>query len=138
MSPAPAVGEATCTTAPLRARVVSLRQDSPDSVRVEVALSNLLAPGPAAEAEAAAIAAAVQALDGWSVLGDGGRRRAFPLRAEGGGRVGAPAEVPPPGATRTFWAAFPRVDGPISLLLPGCPPMSGLVVPPVHGVRPEP
>ena len=36
------VGEATCTTAPLKARVLSLRQDSTDSVRIEVALSNLL------------------------------------------------------------------------------------------------
>jgi hypothetical protein len=132
------VGEATCTTAPLKARVLSLRQDSPDSVRIEIALSNLLAPGTAADAEAAAVTAAVRALEGWSVLAAGGRRRAFPLRREGGGRVGVPAEVPPPGATRTFWAAFPVVDGPISLLLPGFPPMPGLVVPPVHGVRPEP
>ena len=59
-------------------------------------------------------------------------------RDDGGGRVGVRPEVPPPGATRTFWAAFPLVDGPISLLLPGFPPMRGLVVPPVHRLAPEP
>jgi hypothetical protein len=138
------VAEATCATAPLRARVVSVRQATPDTIRVEVALANLASPqaAPPGSPTALAVEAAIRALDGASVLAADGRRRMFPLRGADGARVGPPADPPPPGGERTFWAVFSGRTGPVSLVLPGCPPLTGLAVTPpgtaVPGGAPSP
>jgi hypothetical protein len=133
------VTEATCATAPLGARVVSVRRESPDSIRVELALANLAAadawaPGSAI---AAAAQAAVDALDQASVLSADGRRRMFALRGGAGEPVGSPAILPEPGRTETFWALFPAAEGEVSVLLPGFTPLAGLTVAPRPG-QPEP
>lgn len=133
-------GEVVCATAPLRLRVVGVSQETPDSIRVELALTNAASreewtPGSPA---AASVEAAVEALEGLSVLTAEGRRRVFPLRAEAGPRVGPRAEVPPPGETRRFWALFPVRQGPIGLLVPGFPAISGLAVTPAARPAPEP
>jgi hypothetical protein len=112
---------------------VAIRQESADSIRVELALANLAAadawtPGSPA---AASVTAAIRALDGMSLLSADGRRRLFALRASTGTRVGTPAQAPPPGGTRTFWALFPAAEGPVSVLLPGFAPLSGLPVAPL-------
>jgi hypothetical protein len=133
------VTEATCATAPLGVRVVAVRRESADSVRVELALANL-APADAWKPGSAAVAsvrAATEALEGLSILSADGRRRLFPLRGSTGRRVGSAVTAPGPGKPETFWTVFPAADGPISLLLPGFAPLSGL---PVAGQpdRPEP
>lgn len=138
--PAPGrVTEATCATAPLGVRVVSVRRESADSIRVELALANLAAaeawtPGSGV---AAAAQAAVDALDRASVLSADGRRRMFALRGGGGERVGSPVSLPGPGRTETFWALFPAAEGEVSLVLPGFTPLAGLTVAPRPG-QPEP
>jgi hypothetical protein len=133
------VTDGTCTTAPLGIHVVGVRRESGDSMRVELTLANLAAADRwrAGSAEAAAVHAAVAALEDASVLSADGRRRLFALRGSSGRRVGSPATAPVPGHPETFWALFPAADGPVSLLLPGCAPFSGLPVaaPPA---RPEP
>ena len=131
-------GELACATAPLRLRVVAVRQETPDSIRVELAVTNAASPEgwTPASPVAASVQAAVEALEGLSVLTAEGRRRVFPLRAEAGPRVGPRAEAPPPGETRRFWALFPVRQGPIGLLIPGFPPLAGLAVTP--GARPAP
>src|SRR5262245_2792553 len=138
-APAPA-GEVSCETAPLRLRVVGVRQETPDSIRVELALTNAASPEgwKPASPVAASVEAAVEAVEGLSVLTAEGRRRVFPLRAEAGPRVGPRAEAPPPGETRRFWALFPVRQGPIGLLIPGFPPFSGLAVTPAARPAPEP
>ena len=133
------ITEATCTTAPLGVRVVAVRRESGDSIRVELALANL-APADAwrpGSPAAASVKAATEALEGLSVLSADGRRRMFPLRGSSGQRVGAAVSPPVPGRPETFWALFPATDGPVSLLLPGFAPLSGLAVAPSQG-RPEP
>lgn len=124
------VTEATCATAPLGVRVVSVRRESPDSIRVELSLANLAAaeawtPGSAL---AAAAQAAVAALDQASVLSADGRRRMFALRGGSGERVGSPVAVPAPGRPETFWTLFPAAEGQVSVLLPGFTPLAGLTV----------
>ena len=133
------VTEATCATAPLGVRVVAIRRESADSIRVELALANL-APADAwtpGSPAAVAVKAAVEALDAASVLSTDGRRRMFALRASTGERVGPPAAVPVPGRSETFWALFPAAEGEVSVLLPGFAPLSGLTVAPLPR-RPEP
>ena len=137
--PSRPVTEATCATAPLRVRVVAVRRESVDSIRVELAVANL---APASEwrpgsPAAVSVKAAVEGLEEASLLSADGRRRVFPLRGGSGQRVGAVAAAPVPGKPQTFWAVFPAPDGPVSLLLPGFAPLSGLVVAPSPG-RPEP
>ena len=140
--PDPASGqviEATSATAPLGVRVVSVRRESPDSIRIELALANRApaegwAPGSGV---AAAAQAAVDALDRASVLSADGRRRMFALRGGGGERVGSPLILPPPGRTETFWTVFPAAEGEVSLLLPGFAPLTGLTIAPRPG-QPEP
>jgi hypothetical protein len=124
------VTEATHATAPLRARVVSVRQETPDTIRVELALTNLASTdaAPPGSSAASSVEAAVKALDGASVLAADGRRRMFPLRGPDGGRVGPPADAPPPGGERTFWALFSGRQGPVSVVLPGFSPLTGLAV----------
>jgi hypothetical protein len=134
-----AVTEATCATAPLGVRVVGIRRESGDSIRVELALANLATAeawhtGSAAQAS---VRAAVEALDGVSVLSADRRRRTFALRGSSGQRVGTPLEAPAPGRPETFWTLFPASEGPVSLLLPGFSPLSGLSVAPRPG-QPEP
>jgi hypothetical protein len=133
-------GEVTCATAPLRLRVVGVRQQTPDSIRVELAVTNAASREgwTPASPTAVAVHAAVEALEGLSVLSAGGRRRVFPLRAEAGPRVGPRPEAPPPGETRRFWALFPVRQGPIGLLLPGFPAISGVAVTPAARPAPEP
>ncbi len=133
------VTEATCATAPLGVRVVAVRHESADSIRVELALANL-APADAwrpGSPAAASVQAAVEALEGLSLLSADGRRRMFPLHGGTGQRVGPAVPSPAPGNPATFWAVFPAADGPVSLLLPGFAPLSGLAVAPLPG-RSEP
>ena len=143
--PAPArassgpVTEATCTSAPLGVRVVGIRRESADSIRVELALANLVAADAwrTGSPAAASVKAATEALEGLSVLSADGRRRLFPLRGSSGQRVGSAVSAPVPGRPETFWALFPAADGPVSVLLPGFAPLTGLAVAPLPG-RPEP
>ncbi len=137
--PSRPVTEATCATAPLGVRVVAVRRESVDSIRVELAVANL---APASEwrpgsPAAVSVKAAVEGLEEASLLSADGRRRVFPLRGGSGQRVGAVAAAPVPGKPQTFWAVFPAPDGPVSLLLPGFAPLSGLVIAPSPS-RPEP
>jgi hypothetical protein len=130
-----AVTEATCTTAPLGVRVVGIRRESGDSIRVELALANLATaeswhPGSPAQVS---VQAAVQALDRVSLLSADRRRRTFALRGSTGQRVGTPIAAPAPGRSETFWTLFPASEGPVSVLLPGFSPLSGLAVAPRPG-----
>jgi hypothetical protein len=133
------VTEATCATAPLGVRVVSVRRESPDSIRVELALANLAAADAWAPGSgvAAAAQAAVAALDRASVLSADGRRRMFALRGATGERVGSPVTLPGPGRTETFWTLFPAAESEVSVLLPGFTPLAGLTVTARPG-QPEP
>ncbi len=133
------VTDATSTTAPIGVHVVGVRREGGDSIRVELTLANLAAADSwrAGSAEAAAVQAAVTALEEASVLSADGRRRLFALRGSSGSRVGSPATAPVPGHPETFWTLFPAADGPVSLLLPGFAPFSGLPVAAPPG-RPEP
>jgi pyruvate dehydrogenase E2 component (dihydrolipoamide acetyltransferase) len=133
------VDEATCATAPLRVRVVGVRQETADSIRVELTLANLAPPAgwtPGSPA-AASVRAAVAALEGLSMVSADGRRRMFTLRDSTGQRVGAAVPAPVPGAPATFWVMFPAAEGPVSLFLPGFEPLSGLAVVPL-AARSEP
>ena len=126
----PTALEVTSATAPLAVRVVGIRQDSGDRIRVELTLTNVATadgwrPGSPAQA---AVQAAVGALDGLSLLSADGRRRMFALHDSSGQRVGTPAAAPAPGHPVTFWTSFPAADGPVSLLLPGFAPLSPLPV----------
>jgi hypothetical protein len=106
---------------------------------VELTLANLAPAGdwrPGSPA-AASVRAAVEALEGLSLLSADGRRRMFPLHGGTGQRVGPSVPAPVPGNPQTFWTVFPAADGPVSLLLPGFTPLSGLVVAALPG-RPEP
>ncbi len=134
-----AISEATCATAPLGVRVVAVRRATEDSVRVELALANRASADAWApdSPAAAAVRAAVEALDTASVLSADGRRRMFALRGSTGERVGSPLVVPAPGRTESFWMLFPAADGPVTVLLPGFSPLTGLTVAPPAG-RPEP
>jgi hypothetical protein len=130
--PAPAAVEAVCATAPLGVRVVAVRHESADSIRVELALSNL-APADGWKPGSpltASVRAAVDALEGLSIVSSDGRRRLFALRGSTGQRVGAALVAPVPGKPEAFWALFPAADGPVSLLLPGFAPLTGLAVAP--------
>jgi hypothetical protein len=124
--------DAACTSAPLTVRVDDIRREGADSLRVAVTLAHAAAaPGGAATTPATAVAEAARALEGMSLVTADGRRRLFALRASTGTRVGTPAQAPPPGGTRTFWALFPAAEGPVSVLLPGFAPLSGLPVAPL-------
>jgi hypothetical protein len=127
------VTEATCATAPLGVRVAGVRRETADSIRVELILANLATAGdwtPGSPA-AASVQAAVEALEGLSMLSADGRRRLFALRDSTGQRVGSAVAAPAPGRPETFWVVFPAADGPVSLLLPGFEPLSGLAVAPL-------
>jgi len=131
--------EATCATAPLGVRVIAVRRETVDSIRVELTLANLAPAGawtPGSPA-AASVQAAVEALEGLSLLSADGRRRLFALRGSTGQRVGSAVSAPAPGRPETFWVVFPAAEGPVSLLLPGFAPLSGLAVAPLPG-RSEP
>jgi len=133
------VTEATCATAPLGVRVVAVRRETVDSIRVELTLANLAPAGawtPGSPA-AASVQAAVEALEGLSLLSADGRRRLFALRGSTGQRVGSAVSAPAPGRPGTFWVVFPAAEGPVSLLLPGFAPLSGLAVAPLPN-RSEP
>jgi hypothetical protein len=134
--------DAACTSARLTIRVDDVRREGADSLRVAVTLAHAAAtPGgaAAAPAPAAVVAEAVQALEGMSLVTADGRRRLFPLHSSSGARVGPPVEAPPPGGSRAFWALFPAAEGPLTVLLPGCAPLTGLAVTPaLRAGRPEP
>jgi hypothetical protein len=133
------VTEATSVTAPLGVRVVSVRRETADSIRLELSLANLAAADTwtPESAVATAVQTAVQALDDASVLSADGRRRMFALRGGSGKRVGSPATAPAPGHPETFWTLFPAAEGEVSVLLPGFTPLAGLTVTPGPG-QPEP
>jgi hypothetical protein len=137
-TPAAAAAEATCSTAPLRVGVVAVRRERAGSVRVELRLANLAPardwrPGSPV---AASVRAAIEALDGLSLLSADGRRRMFALRGSTGQRVGSAIATPAPGRSETFWVLFPATDGPVSLLLPGFAPLTGLAVAPAPATGP--
>ena len=124
------LAEASSASLPLKLGVTGVHRIAGDVVRVELRLVNAAAPGAVAPGTQAALAltAAVKGLDGLSVLSGDGRRRVFALRTPDGQRVGAAAELPPPGESRGFWAAFPLAAGPIRLAVPGFPVLAGLDV----------
>ena len=64
--------------------------------------------------------------------GAGGCSRSMAAPVSGSVRGPAPA----PGNPATFWAVFPAADGPVSLLLPGFAPLSGLAVASLPAVEP--
>src|SRR5687768_8580042 len=102
------VTEAACATAPLVARVVAVRRESVDSVRVELTLANVT---PAAEwrpgsPAATSVQAAVAALEGLSLLSADGLRRMFPLHGGTGQRLGSPVPSPAPGRAETLRPVF--------------------------------
>ena len=135
------LAEASSASLPLKLGVTGVHRIAGDVVRVELRLVNAAALGAAAPGTPAALAltAAVKALDGLSVLSGDGRRRVFALRTPDGERVGAAAELPPPGESRRFWAAFPLAAGPIRLAVPGFPVLAGLDVAPAPApAAPEP
>ena len=135
------LAEASSASLPLKLGVTGVHRIAGDVVRVELRLVNAAAPGAAAPGTPAALAltAAVKALDGLSVLSGDGRRRVFALRTPDGERVGAAAELPPPGESRRFWAAFPLAAGPLRLAVPGFPVLAGLDVAPAPApAAPEP
>ena len=106
---------------------------------MELTLANLAPAGawtPGSPA-AASVQAAVEALEGLSLLSADGRRRLFALRGSTGQRVGSAVPAPAPGRPETFWVVFPAAEGPVSLLLPGFAPLSGLAVAPLPN-RSEP
>jgi hypothetical protein len=132
--------DAACTSAPLTVRVDDIRREGADSLRVAVTLAHAAAaPGGAATTPATAVAEAARALEGMSLVTADGRRRLFALHSSSGERVGSPVEAPPPGGSRAFWALFPAAEGPLTVLLPGCAPLTGLAVTPaLRAGRPEP
>jgi len=135
------LAEASSASLPLKLGVTGVHRIAGDVVRVELRLVNAAAPGAVAPGAQAALAltAAVKGLDGLSVLSGDGRRRVFALRTPDGQRVGAAAELPPPGESRGFWAAFPLAAGPIRLAVPGFPVLAGLdVAAPPAPPAPEP
>jgi hypothetical protein len=138
----PAVlAEAASPSLPLKLRVTGVRRIAGDVVRIELRLVNAATPGAAGPGTptALALAAAVKALDGLSALSPDGRRRVFALRTPDGERVGAAPELPPPGESRGFWAAFPLAAGPIRLAAPGFPILAGpQVLAPAAPREPEP
>jgi hypothetical protein len=139
-APTPASSrDAACTSAPLTIRVDDIRREGADSLRVAVTLAHAAATQGRSAAPAAAVAEAVQALEGMSLVTADGRRRLFALHSSSGARVGPPVEPPPPGGSRAFWALFPAAEGPLTVLLPGCAPLTGLAVTPaLRAGRPEP
>jgi hypothetical protein len=127
----PAVlAEAASPSLPLRLRVTGVHRIAGDVVRIELLLVNAATPDGAATGspDGLGLATAVKALDGLSVLSADGRRRVFALRTPDGERVGSAPELPPPGESRGFWAAFPLPPGPIRLAVPGFPVLAGLDV----------
>jgi hypothetical protein len=135
--PARSAPHAACTAAPLTVHVDTIRRQGADSLRVELTLARL-ATGQGAGPDGVE-AALRRALDDMSLVTADGRRRLFPLRSSSGDRVGPPVEAPPPGGSRAFWALFPAAEGPLTVLLPGCAPLTGLAVAPGLGPgRPEP
>ena len=145
--PAPASGapavlaETVSPSLPLKLRVTGVRRIAGDVVRIELLLVHAARPEAAVPGSPAAggLADAVKALDGLSVLSADGRRRVFALRTPDGERVGPVPELPPPGESRGFWAAFPLPPGPIRLAAPGFPVLAGLdVAAPAAPAAPEP
>jgi hypothetical protein len=124
------LAEAASPSLPLKLRVTAVRRVAGDVVRIELSLVNAAPPGAPTPGPPAslALAAAMKALDGLSVLSGDGRRRVFALRTPDGERVGEAPQVPPPGESRGFWAAFPLAAGPIRLVAPGFPVLTGLEV----------
>jgi hypothetical protein len=124
--------EARSATAALGVRVVAIRRESADSVRVELSLVNLAdaATWTPESPAAAAVRAAVEALDGASLLSADGRRRVFALRGSTGERVGSPLVVPAPGRSEPLWTLFPASEGAVAVLLPGFEPFPALAVAP--------
>ena len=123
--------EAAHASAPLRVRIVSVRQETPDTIRVELTLTSVAGAETAPGASAGrSVEAAVKALEAASLLAAGGRRRMFPLRASDGARVGTRPEPPPAGREHRFWALFAGRGGPVDVILPGFAPLTGVPVMP--------
>jgi hypothetical protein len=132
--------DAACTSAPLTVRVDDIRREGADSLRLALTLSRPATAATGVEAASTAdVEAAARALEGLSLVTADGRRRLFALRSSSGERVGPPVQAPPPGGSQAFWALFPAAEGALTVLLPGCAPITGLAVTPaIRPGRPEP
>jgi hypothetical protein len=125
------LAEAVATSAPLRVQVVGARRLSADSLRLDLVLARPAAAGVQDEAAQAAVEGAVAALADASLVSAGGHRRVFSLRDATGRPVGGPLEAPEPGGRRTTWLVFtghPGDSGPVTLVLPGFPPLAVIPV----------
>jgi hypothetical protein len=129
----PILAEATASSVPLKVQVVAARRVSPDTVRLDLVLLNqsrAANAGPEAEGGRAAMAGLVAGLADASIVSKDGRRRVFSLQAADR-PVGVLPQVPDPGGRGTAWMVFvgqPGDAGPITLVLPGFPPMAGIPV----------
>jgi hypothetical protein len=127
------LAEAAGISVPLRIEVVGARRLSTDAVRIELVVARPAGDGVQDQGVETAIEAAVGALADASLLSADGHRRVFSLRDAAGRPVGGPLEVPEPGGRRTTWMVFtgqPGDSGPVTLLLPGFPPLRSLPVAP--------
>ena len=122
-----ALGEVRSASVPLRVRVLEARKVSAGAIQVALEIAHT----DPSTVPPASVEAAAQALAGLSVVTADRRRRLFPLQALGAGEGGWAPAVPPPGGTTTFrvlFASDPQSTGPLTLLLPGFPPVPGIPV----------
>ena len=125
------LAEAAAATAPLRVQIVGARRVSADSVRVDLVLARPAGVGVEEQGAQTAVETAVAALAGASLLSADGHRRVFPLQDASGRPIGGALEAPEPGGRRTTWMVFtghPGSAGPVTLLLPGFPPLRSIPV----------
>jgi len=124
------LAEAVSQRVPLRVQILDARHVAPDTVRLEMALSNRASvDGPAPDP--AALRDAIDAMRGISLVDADGHRRMFPLRDLAGQMVWSGLETPGPGQRQAFWVAFPAPPGEkprVTVVLPGLPPMRGVPV----------
>jgi hypothetical protein len=121
-----ALGEARSATLPLRVRVLGARQVASSTLQVDLEIVRGAEGEPPADPQA--LATAVTALTGMSVLTGDGRRRLFPLQGE---RPALPPTLPAPGASQRFrlhFASDTPLEGPVTVLLPGMAPIAGVPV----------
>jgi hypothetical protein len=126
----PVLASVTNESSSLRVQVVDVARVGQDSMRVELAVMNLV-PAGTAGSEVEAVRESVAALAGLSVVTADGRRRVFPLRDQAGAVVWSGLEAPGPGEQRRFWVHFPVPTGRnpmVTVVVPGLPPMKDVPV----------
>jgi hypothetical protein len=125
------LAETTANSAPLRLQIVGVRPLSPDSLRLDLVLTRPAGAGVQDQAAQAAVETAVVGLADASLVSADGHRRVFSLRDATGRAVGGPLEVPEPGGRRTTWMVFAGHAGdagPVTLVVPGFPPLRSIPV----------